>query len=84
MTRSVKRTSEHVANKFKIKVAMTGPDDHAVLRVLSRSIRWAARGVVYESGHRYTDSVVQELQVPNKEAVVTPALRESKRAQEKG
>lgn len=46
------RIATYAAGKFKIKVAVMGPDSHDTLRVLNRSIKWTCEGIVHESDHR--------------------------------
>lgn len=59
-------------SKFKIEVAMTGPDASEVLRGLTRIITWTTEGVIYESDHRHADRLVEELGLKKGQVVVTP------------
>lgn len=48
--------AQYMAIKFKIKFAMAGRDEPRRLRALNRSIssiKWAQRGMEYESNHSH-------------------------------
>lgn len=77
------RVAEHMTQKLNIDVATAGPEDQAVLRVLRRSKQWAGEGIVYDSDHSHADRLMEELQLTEERAVVTLALRESRKAQHK-
>lgn len=79
----LKAFPEHMATKSRLKVALTGPDEPTVLRVLNHSTRWTRKGIEYESDRRHADKLTQELGVCKNRMVVIPAIRESTKARKK-
>lgn len=73
---------QHMRNKFKVKVAVMGPDDGEVLRVLNGSIKWTAEGVLYERARRHADRLVEELELKKRRSMVTPSVRDSPEGEE--
>lgn len=49
-------------------------DPTHAMRVLSRSIRWSAGGIFYESGCRRADKLIEEVGLTEKQTVMTPAF----------
>lgn len=62
-----------MASQIKIKTAIMVPKDHNVLRVLNRSIKCDADGIVHESDHRRACRLIEELGLTDKQTVSTPA-----------
>lgn len=60
-----------------MKVVTTGPAGPAVLQELNQNTRCNGRGILYESGHRHADKLVEELQLEKKQVVITSAIRKS-------
>lgn len=54
-----RRSAEHVAENFKIKVAMTALEDQAMLCVLNRCLQRPMMGIVYEIYHRHADRLLE-------------------------
>lgn len=76
----LERIARHTAGEFKAKVAVAGPQDAGAMRVQKRSIRWASDGFVYECDHRHADRLAEELELTKSQVVVTPSIRESRKA----
>lgn len=72
-----------MAKQFKVKDTMVSQEDHAALLLLNRSLQWAAKGRVIEGNRHHPDRLIEELQLLKKQALVTPALREPRKAQRK-
>lgn len=83
LVKCAKKPTMHMSMNLKVKVAMAG-SDHKPMRMLklNRSIRCAPEGITHESGHRHAARFVGELALKLKNVVVTPALNESRNAQE--
>lgn len=55
-----------------------------IFRVFDRCIKWAPRGIEYESDRRRTDKLLEELGLGKGQKVVAPAIRESRKSKKKG
>lgn len=75
--------SSHMGKQFKIKVSVTGPHDDEALRILHRRIRWTREGVIYENDHGHAAQLIEELKLKPGQSVVTPVIRESRKARKK-
>lgn len=69
--------------KLNPRVAVAGPDEPAMPRALNCSMRWTRRGIEYESHHKLADELIEELGLSKNRAVVTLAIRDSRKARKK-
>lgn len=76
----VKPKSVHMEEEVQSQGGQPGPEDGEVLRVLSRSIKWASDGMIYESDDRHADGIIVEPELAPNKSVVTPIIGESPKA----
>ena len=65
-------------NKFlcKIEGRMGGaPEDVKQARILNRIITWEELGIQYEADPRHAEVLIREMEVGDKEVVVTPGVK---------
>lgn len=84
----LKKSSEYMATKVKIKVGLSlmGQDETNVLRVLSivsRSIKWTQQRLECESDHWHAVKLIGELGLRRNHELVTPAILEPRTARQK-
>lgn len=75
-----KNIAAHKVAEFKVKASTTGRSDRDDLRVLSRIIKWATDGIRYESDDHHAERLIVEAGLTPQHTVVTPAIRDSRKA----
>ena len=76
---SLKWMEEMLAQKYKIKTQVLGPDEgHAKqIKILNRIISWDGnRGVIYEADPRHAEIIIEQLQLKEAKPVTTPGTKD--------
>lgn len=70
---------EHIKHEFKVKIAITGPENSEALIFLNRGIKWVWEGLVYESDHIHANLFIDEPQLSKEQAALSLRPRKARK-----